>query len=360
MPTISDPTRLLAALPTLRLLTEAQARITLVSHLELASLLAGEAKVSFANASSCVSAEAATARDRLGPGEIVVLENTRLHPGETVNEPAFAAALAHGADLYVGDAFGAAHRAHGSTVGAAAAARHAVAGLCMEDELAALLPLVDKPPKPFTAILGGAKVSSKLPLIRALLPRVDTLIVGGGMAYTLLAAQGVPVGNSLVERELLADAASLVDDAAAAGVSLVLPCDAAIAESISAATVGDVVDLAPGAGIPDGAMGLDIGPASLDLFAAALKGSQAVLWNGPMGLFESPPFATGTAGLARLLADLRSDDPSVVTVVGGGDSVAAVAEQNLTSAFSHVSTGGGATLELLQGIELPGVAVLSK
>jgi phosphoglycerate kinase len=282
---------------------------------------------------------------------VLLLENLRFHAGEEANDPEFARALARLGDAYVNDAFAAAHRAHASTEGITRHLRPAVAGLLMKEELTALARIFDAPARPLVAILGGAKVSDKLALIESLLGRVDRLLVGGGMAFTFLCAQGHAVGRSLLEANLVDTARRLLDQARARGVDLRLPVDTVIADSPDALE-GHVVE---SRAIPADRMGLDIGPATVRHFAEALRDSRTIIWNGPMGVFERPPFAAGTLGLARAVAD-----SSALSVIGGGDTVAAVQAAGVADRMGYLSTGGGAFLEYLEGRTLPGVAALDE
>jgi phosphoglycerate kinase len=282
------------------------------------------------------------------PGKILLLENTRFHPEEKKNDPAFAQQLARLADLYVNDAFGSAHRAHASTEGVA----HylpAVAGLLMEKELAFLGSALASPEKPFVAILGGAKISDKIGVIDNLLQKVDALLIGGGMANTFLVAEGYDVGVSLVESGSVAIAQNLIEKA---GDKLILPVDVTVADRFDADAFSQVVTVSS---VPPGWRILDIGPRTLELYRERLEGARTVVWNGPLGVFEFPKFAQGTEAVARILAAL----PEAMTIIGGGDSAAAVQRAGVADQMSHISTGGGASLEFLEGKTLPGVAALS-
>lgn len=366
---VTDDTRIRATLPTLARLTAAGARVVLLSHLgrpkgkpvpemslrpaarRLAELI--DATVDFVGATTGDDAERATAD--LAEGDVLVLENTRFLPGEERNDPELAASMARLGDLFVNDAFGAAHRAHASTAGVAsvmrARGRPAVAGLLMERELEYLGGALETPDRPFAAILGGAKISGKIDVIEALLPKVDRLLIGGAMANTFFRAMDLPTGASLVEEERVGMAVQLLQRG---GEKIVLPVDLVIARAMEEGT--EVRTVGRGE-IPDGWMALDVGPRTVAAYAREIERSRTVLWNGPMGVFEIPEFAGGTAGVARAL--VAATAAGATTVVGGGDSAAALAELRLADEVSHVSTGGGASLEFLEGRELPGVAALS-
>ena len=360
--TITDDTRVRAALPTLRAIRDAGGTPVLLSHLgrpkgepvpalslrpvadHLGTLLG--APVVFCP--ETVGDAAAACIDGAPEGAVVLLENTRFLPGETRNDADLSDALAALGDVFVLDAFGAAHRAHASTVGVAERLPSA-AGLLLQREAEFLGQALETPERPFVAVVGGAKVSDKLGVLQALAPKVDTLLIGGAMAYTFLVAQGIAVGDSLVEPERLDDARALI---ATLGDKLALPTDHVVADRFAADADARVVER-----IPDGSMALDIGPDTRSRYAEIVRYGRTVVWNGPMGVFEMEPFAGGTLAVAKALAG--ATEAGALTVVGGGDSVAALAASGLTDAVTHVSTGGGAMLELMEGRELPGLAVLA-
>ena len=367
---ITDDTRITSTLPTLDALLQQGAKVILLAHFgrpkgkpvpemslrpvaaRLAELLEGR-RVQFV--ADTVGHEARTAIGTLYDGDVLLLENTRFLPGEEKNDAALAEEMAALGDVFVNDAFGAAHRAHASTTGVAAVMRGqgkpTVAGLLMDRELQYLGRALAQPERPFVAILGGAKISGKIDVIRSLLPQVDHLLIGGAMANTFFRAMGLATGTSLVEEDRLEMARELL---AASGDKLVLPVDAVVAEKMEEGQAVRTVDREQ---IPADRMVLDVGPRTVAEFRRILSTARTVLWNGPMGVFEVPEFAAGTKGVAEAVAE--ATDRGATTIIGGGDSAAAVAELGLEHRMSHVSTGGGASLEFLEGKELPGVAALS-
>lgn len=365
---ISDDTRIVASLPSIRHMVERGAKVVLMSHLgrpkgkpnpefslrpvalRLAELLGRP--VGFAPACIGTDTEALVAAMR--PGDVLLLENVRFHAEEEANDPAFAAQLARLGDVYVNDAFGSAHRAHASTEGVARLLSPAVAGLLMQKEIDYLGKAVGNPARPYTAILGGAKISGKIDVIQNLMEKVDTLLIGGGMMFTFLKAKGLEIGSSLLEEDKLELAATILRDAEERGKTLLLPVDTVVADRFADDAEQRVVSVDD---IPADMMGLDIGPETIALFARHIKASRTVVWNGPMGVFEMPNFAKGTLAVAHAMVDATNE--GATTVIGGGDSAAAIAQAGLEDQVSHVSTGGGASLEFLEGKELPGVLALT-
>jgi phosphoglycerate kinase len=326
-------------------------RLTPVAH-RLQELL-GETPAPVVKADDCIGPVVESLVNSLVDGQVLLLENVRFYKEEEKNVPEFAAKLAALADLYVNDAFGTAHRAHASTEGVTHFLPISVAGLLLDKELQYLKKAVDEPQRPLVAIIGGSKVSSKIGVIEALLEKVDALLLGGGMIFTFYQAQGLKVGKSLVEVDKLALATTLMAKAKELGVNLVLPTDVVVADAFKPDANALTV---PVTEIPDGWMGLDIGPDAIKTFEAVLKDAKTVIWNGPMGVFEFEKFATGTNAVAAALAKLTPE--GVITIIGGGDSVAAVEQCGLADQMSHISTGGGASLEFLEGKPLPGVIAL--
>jgi len=363
---ITDDSRIVAALPTIKALLAQGAIVILASHLgrpdgkvqdsmrlrPVAERLSQLLKMPVPVTGDALGVGTEDAIKRLKPGECILLENLRFHAEEEKNDPAFAKALASYADVYVNDAFGTAHRAHASTEGIT----HflpAYAGLLMEKEIEFLGKLMENPERPFAAIIGGAKVSGKIKVLRNLVDKVDVLVIGGGMANTFLLAQGKQVGKSLVEPDRVEDARAIMESAAAHGTKIVLPSDVVVAKEV---TRGSEYKTVPADKVPASWNIVDIGKNSLDAMRKALEPVKTVFWNGPLGVFEIPTFSVGTKEIARFLAGRAQAGATVV--VGGGDSVAAVEQQGLADKMTHISTGGGASLEFLEGKELPGVAIL--
>jgi phosphoglycerate kinase len=365
---ITDDTRVRASLPTINYLLGKKARVILISHLgrpkgqvnpkyslaPVAQHLSQLLKKPVAFAPDCVGPAAEKAAQSLKDGDVLLLENLRFHPEEEANDLGFAKKLASLADFFVQDAFGSVHRAHASTE-AVAKLLPSGAGLLLEKELDFLGKIRENPAKPFVALVGGAKVSDKIEVLDKLLDKVDTLAIGGAMAYTFLTSMGVPVGNSLVEKDKTGLAKSLMEKAKAKNVALLLPKDHVVVRSIDDPSSAKNTD---GQAIPDGYVGVDIGPGSLERLTAPLAQAKTIFWNGPMGIFEVDRYAAGTRGVAKLAAAAAQRGATVV--IGGGDSVAAVQATGLADKITHISTGGGASLEFLEGKDLPGVAVLRK
>ena len=367
---ITNDNRIVAALPTIKKLIENGGKVILCSHLgkpkngpeekfslapvavRLSELLGKE--VVFANDDTVVGENAKAAVAAMKDGDVVLLQNTRFRKEEAKNLPEFSQDLASIADCYVNDAFGSAHRAHCSTAGVTDYVKDTAVGYLMEKEIRYLGNAVNDPVRPFTAILGGAKVADKLNVIANLLEKVDTLIIGGGMAYTFLVAKGYGVGTSLVDEEKVEYCKEMMAKAEAKGVKLLLPVDTVITASFPDPIDGPVdVKVVPSDSIPADMMGLDIGPKTRELFAEAVKASKTVVWNGPMGVFENPTLAAGTLAVAKAMAEADA-----TTVIGGGDSAAAVMQLGYADKMTHISTGGGASLEYLEGKELPGIACI--
>lgn len=366
---ITDDTRIRAALPTIQDLISKEAKVILCSHMgrpngkvvdsmrltpaaERLSELLGKPVV---KPYDCVGDAVKTQVDAMGNGQVILLENLRFHAEEEANDPEFAKALASLADVYVNDAFGTAHRAHASTEGVTKYLSPNVAGYLMEKELQYLQSAIENPQRPLAAIVGGSKVSSKIGVIETLLEKVDKLLIGGGMIFTFYKARGLAVGKSLVEEDKLELAKALEVKAKEKGVELLLPTDVVVADNFAKDANAQTVSIEA---IPDGWMGLDIGPDSVKTFQNALSQCKSAIWNGPMGVFEFDKFAIGTEAIARSLASLTKQ--GVITIIGGGDSVAAVEKVGVADQMSHISTGGGASLELLEGKELPGVVALDE
>ena len=366
---ITDDTRIRAAVPTLKYLMDKGAKVLLTSHLgrpkdgpedkfrlnpvvpRLSELLGKEV----GKVDDCIGAEVTAKVDSMADGDIVVLENVRFYKEETKNESGFAEKLAANADLYVNDAFGTAHRAHASTEGVTKFLSPSVSGFLLQKELDYLDGAVSDPKKPFCAIVGGSKVSSKIGVIESLMAKCDKIIIGGGMIFTFYVAKGLSVGSSLVEEDKVELAKELMAKAEEKGVEFLLPSDVVLADNFAPDANTQTVSIDS---IPDGWMGLDIGPESLKSFQGALSDCKTVVWNGPMGVFEFDAFAAGTVGIADTLAELSGK--GCCTIIGGGDSVAAVEKAGVAEKMSHISTGGGASLELLEGKVLPGVAALDE
>lgn len=364
---VADDKRIVESLPSIRKILADGGAVILMSHLgrpkgkptaefslrPVAEYLAGMVKMPVKFAEDCVGKPARAAADALKPGEILLLENLRFHAEEEKNDEAFAKELASLGQVYVNDAFGTAHRAHASTEGVTRFLKPAVAGYLMRKEIEYLGRAVANPVRPYVAILGGAKISGKIDVIQNLMPKVDALVIGGGMAFTFFQAQGMEVGDSLVEQEKLGLAKQILEEAKAKRMRLILPVDCVVADKMDNDAQRKVV---PVTRIAAGWRGLDIGPETVKVVNMELRKAKTIVWNGPMGVFEMPNFANGTLEVAKLLAEATK--AGATTIVGGGDSAAAIAQAGYDQAVSHVSTGGGASLEFLEGKALPGLAAL--
>lgn len=366
---ITDDTRIRAAIPTLKLLSEAGARVVVCTHLgkpkkvddklrldpvanRLSELFGKKVYYVPEVTGPVVKKQAGQLKD----GDLMLLENVRFNPGETKNKPEFAKSLVEstGATYYVNDAFGTAHRAHASTAGVAKLCKRAAAGMLMEKELAFLYGAIDDPKRPLVVVVGGAKVSTKIPVMKSLIQKANKLLIGGAMMFTFYKAMGKEVGKSLVEPAQMEFTQQLVKDAKAKGVELVLPVDVVCADEMSAKSAHEVCAWDH---MPAGKLGLDIGPKTEELFASKLGEAKTIVWNGPMGVFEYAPFAKGTLSIAQTVA--KCTENGAISIVGGGDSVSALKKTGLSGKISHVSTGGGASLEVMEGKLLPGVAALN-
>lgn len=365
---ITDDRRITSALPTINKIINEGGKAILMSHLgrpkgqpkpefslkpvavRLGELV--ETKVGFAD--DCIGENVKNIVNKMNDGEVLLLENLRFHSEEEKNNPDFAKQLAELGDVYINDAFGSAHRAHASTEGVTKFIKTCAAGYLMQKELDYLGKAVAEPKRPFTAILGGAKISGKIDVIENLLPKVDNLIIGGGMAYTFFKAKGLEIGTSLLEEDKLELAKELISKAENSNAKFLLPVDVIVSEEFKNESPSEAVDVEK---IPSNKMGLDVGPKSIELFNDIIKNSKTVIWNGPLGVFEFPNFANGTNSIANALAEATSN--GAITVIGGGDSASAIKKAGLEDKVTHVSTGGGASLEFLEGKILPGVAALT-
>lgn len=365
---VSDDIRVRSALPSINKVMEDGGCVILMSHLgrpkgkvvpemslkPVAALLSELTGKEVKMASDCIGGDVKKMVDDLKPGDILLLENLRFHKAEEANDESFAKELASYGDIFVNDAFGTAHRAHASTEGVTHYIKDCVAGFLIEKELKYLGEATQNPKRPFLAILGGSKISGKIDVIENLLPKVDSIFIGGAMIFTFFKAQGLSVGNSLVEEDKIELAKSILDKAKQNNVKFLLPVDVVVADKFDADAQTQTVSVDA---IPDNWMGLDIGPKTIDMYKAEVMNSKTIIWNGPMGVFEMEKFAAGTFEIAKSLAE--STKQGAISVIGGGDSAAAIAKAGLDNEVSHVSTGGGASLEFLEGKELPGIAALN-
>ncbi len=366
---ITDDRRIIASLPTIKKVLNDGGAAILCSHLgrpkgqvkeelrllpvakRLSELLGVEVKM----APDCVGLEVQKMKSELKPGEVLLLENLRFHKEETANDPEFARQLAEGCDLFINDAFGTAHRAHASTEGVTRYFKQAAAGYLIEKELKYLGQAVENPSRPFVAVLGGAKISGKIDVIRNLFSKVDALIIGGGMAYTFFKAQGYEIGKSLLEEDRIQMAGEILEEARKKNIKFLLPVDVVVADRFDNDAERKVVKVTE---MPSDYMGLDIGPETIELFSAEIKKAKTIVWNGPLGVFEMPNFQNGTRKIAEAIAE--ATEQGAVSVIGGGDSAAAIAQFGMEDRFTHISTGGGASLEFLEGKTLPGIAALTE
>jgi phosphoglycerate kinase len=362
---VTDDSRIQAAIPTIRYAVDAGAMVIVASHLgrpkgkpdpaysltQIVSTFEAALGSPVKFVDDCVGEKGQKAMADLKPGEVLLLENIRFCPEETANDPEFAKKLANNIDVYVNDAFGAAHRAHASTEGITHHVPVAASGFLLRDEIDYFNRSMANPDRPLAVIIGGAKVASKLDALKHLVDRCDIMVVGGGMAFTFLKSMGINIGKSILEEDMLDNCRAIMTRAGERGVKFYLPVDVLVAESIDAAEAADLVTIQE---IPDNMYCPDIGPASIALFRLALKSAKTIVWNGPMGVFENPAFAAGTVAIAHTIAD-----GGALTVVGGGDSVSAVSVAGVGNKIGHLSTGGGAFLELLEGKDLPGIAALT-
>jgi len=366
---ITDDNRITEALPSINYVTDNGGLLILMSHFGrpksaddkefslkiVADYLTTKVRTKVHFADDCIGENASMVINSANPGEIVLLENVRFHKGETKNDPQFSKALASLGDVFINDAFGSSHRAHSSVAGITDYVQPAAAGFLLEKEIRYLSESVNSPRRPFVAVLGGAKVSDKIPVIENLLEKVDTIIIGGGMTYTFYKAMGLPIGNSILEEDRVALAEELMNKALDKNVKIMLPVDSVVAREFKADAENKVVD---GEGIEDGWMALDIGPNTIENYSKTIAKAGTVIWNGPMGVFEMEAFSKGTFAVAQALADATKR--GTISIIGGGDSAAAIKKAGLDKEVTHVSTGGGASLEYLEGKDLPGITCLTE